>query len=786
MSGPPRTTWNSRVRPLHALILFGALALITLTIGITVVAKGLTASFSQLEHAATQKKAEQVYRALEADLRQLAISNRDYAQWDDAQQYVHTRNSDFIEANFSAETLSAMHVDVVWIVDSTGADIYSTFLDRSTGKAQTPAPAPILEQLRRLQTADRTLQMRSPAERTVYTSQGIAAASAFEISRSNSSGATGAIMLFARYIGPADIARVQETSHLPIQMTVLSAGSHPASALPGEVRAWALQGRSATFILRSGRASITGYALVRDMNRTPVALFATADRRDIFELGLRTTWYLLSCIVALFVVFGALAGGLLLRMLALQTREFEHRNEVQEQDRENKRNLVRQAQRDSLTGLPNRAYLQDRMPRLLQALTGSDRLLAVIYLDLDHFKNVNDSRGHGCGDKLLQVVARRLRAAVSEHDLVARTGGDEFVIVASLMPDMADIASLAERLHAALSAAMMIEGRPVTISASMGVSVCPQDGTDMETLFKHADIALFQAKDAGRTCHQFFSSDMDLRVSEHAELEQALRHAIAANELYMDYQPIVDLTDGKVASLEALMRWRHPELGQISPARFVPIAEKSGLIMEIGQIALREVLAQQRRWLDAGVPVVPIAVNVSPMQLERQDFAALVAQMAAEAQVDPQWVRFEITESALMKEPDKLVSTLRALRVRGSKVLIDDFGTGYSSLSYLGRLPVDILKIDRAFVRDMVGSCGHSPIVEAVIDMAKRLDLATIAEGVETAEQAAMLRKAGCDLAQGFLYSKPVSANQCKLLLDRLQRDNPITDTMVARVLMVS
>jgi diguanylate cyclase (GGDEF)-like protein len=404
-------------------------------------------------------------------------------------------------------------------------------------------------------------------------------------------------------------------------------------------------------------------------------------------------------------------------------------------------------------------------------------------MDLDHFKNVNDSRGHKCGDKLLQVVARRLRAAVSEHDVVARTGGDEFAIVASLLPSREAIASLAERLQAALSAAMMIEGRPVKIGASMGLAVCPQDGTDMDALFRHADIAMFQAKDAGRGGFQFFSNDMNQRISEHAELEQALRQAIAANELYMDYQPIVDLANCKVSSLEALMRWRHPELGQISPARFVPIAEQSGLILELGQFALREVLAQQRRWLDDGVPIVPIAVNVSPLQLERQDFAALVAQMTAQAQVDPQWVRFEITESAVMKEPERLVGTLRTLRERGSKVLIDDFGTGYSSLSYLGRLPVDILKIDRAFVRDMVGAGGQSPIVEAVIDMARRLNLATIAEGVETMDQAAMLREAGCTCAQGYFYSKPVSAAQCRVLLDQLQRDNPITDTMVVRVL---
>jgi diguanylate cyclase (GGDEF)-like protein len=786
MSGQPQKPRSAPVRPLRSLIFFSALALIALAIGVTVVARALTSSFSQLEQSATQQKSEQVYRAFEADLRQLFISNRDYAEWDDAEQFIHTQSPSFISGNFSAETLAAMHVDLVWIVDANGRDVFSTFLDRSKNETLTPAPPQMLEQFRRFQTTDRVLRERSPAERTIHTQRGLAAASAVEISRSNYSSATGAIMLFARYIEPEDIVRIQETSHLPVRMTLLSDDAPAAAALPRQVMAWAIGGHSSTHIRASGSDSITGYALVRDVDRNPVALFATTGNREIFALGLRTTWYLLGCIVALFLVFGALAVGLLLRMLTLKTLDFERRLQVEEQDRDNKRNLIRQAQRDSLTGLPNRVYLQARLPRLLQALTGGDRLLALICLDIDHFKNVNDSRGHKTGDRLLQIVASRLRASVAEHDVVARTGGDDFVIVASLMPDMEAVSRLADRLQSALSTVMMIDDRPVSISASMGLAVCPQDGTDMDALFKHADIALFQAKDAGRSCHRFFSSDMKLRINEHAELEQELRQAIGTSELYMDYQPIVDLMDGHVSSLEALMRWRHPVRGQISPVRFIPVAEKSGLIMEIGQIALREVLLQQRAWLDAGVPVVPIAVNVSPMQLERQDFAALVEQLTSEFGVDPHWVRFEITESAMMKEPEKLVGTLRALRERGSKVLIDDFGTGYSSLSYLGRLPVDILKIDRAFVRDMLGSGGHSPIVEAVIDMARRLKLSTVAEGVETLEQAALLRNAGCEFAQGYLYSRPVSAVHCKGLLEQLRRENPITETMVARVLKAS
>jgi len=249
----------------------------------------------------------------------------------------------------------------------------------------------------------------------------------------------------------------------------------------------------------------------------------------------------------------------------------------------------------------------------------------------------------------------------------------------------------------------------------------------------------------------------------------------------MNYQPIIELRTGRMHSLEALMRWRHPEIGMIAPSQFIPVAEKSGLIVELGQVALRQVLAQLREWIDAKVPIVPIAVNVSPLQFDRSDFAALVVQYAREAGVDPSWLRFEITESALMKEPQKLIGTLKTLRSLGSQILIDDFGTGYSSLSYLNQMPVNTLKIDRAFVRDIGTDTPHQPIINAVIDMARTLHLSTVAEGVETAAQAALLQDLGCDFGQGFFYSKPVSARHCLALLLELQCELPLTDTMLVR-----
>jgi diguanylate cyclase (GGDEF)-like protein len=785
MDGPGATpaAGGTLFRQLRPLLLFCGAALLALAVVVSFAARGLMASFASVERDATRQKAEQVYRAFEADLRQLAISTRDYAEWDDAEAFVRAPDPDFLTRNFSAETLTQMHVDLMWIVDADGNDIYSTLADRASKTSATPAPAELLAQLRPFETRDRSMRERSPAERTLATSFGLVAASAIEIARSDTSNPTGAVLLFARFIEDAEIERVRETSQLPVAMHYLDSASD-SSGLPAPVRSWLAGGAAdGTFVRVLDRAQIAGYSVVRDLQGKTVAVFATDTPRDIFTLGARATWFFVGSVVALLIAFGATAIGLVLRMLKLQRLDFDHRRHAEEQQRENKRSLEKQAQQDALTGLPNRMYVNARLPSLLRTMADSQRLLALVHLDIDHFKNLNDSRGHGSGDQLLQVVAKRLRASVSTHDVVARMGGDEFVIVASLLPDAEAIDRFAARLLAAVGADMLIDGEAVRVTASLGIAVYPRDGVDTESLLKRADIALHQAKESGRSCHRFFTEDMDTRIREQVTLEQSLRRAIGTPEIFLEYQPIVALTDGHVVSLEALMRWRHPEMGLIPPARFIPVAEKSDLIIEIGQQALRGVLLQQREWLDADVPVVPIAVNVSPLQIERLDFAAQVRQLASEIGVDPKWLRFEVTESAMMRQPDKLVGTLRSLRELGSKVLIDDFGTGYSSLSYLDRLPIDIVKIDRAFVRDLTRSFNGSPIVDAVIDIAKRKRLETVAEGVETEEQAAGLRDRGCDYAQGFFYSKPVSAEHCRSMLEHLRREKPLTETMVMRVL---
>ena len=330
---------RSLLRQLRPLVVFCGVTLIALSIGVTLAAQGLMGSFGKVERDATRQKAEQVYRAFEADLRQLAISNRDYAEWDDAQQFMVMRDQGFIDGNFSADTLSEMHVDLVWIVDRDGRDVYSTLVNRATRKAVTPAPSAILKEFRLFQTRDKSLRERAPGERTVLTSRGLAAASAIEITRSDHSNGTGAVMLFARFIEERDIQRVKETSQLPVSMIYLAAPSASGNALPPQVRAWArsARGSASTYVRAVDDEHITGYSLIQDVGRRPVAVFSTEVPREIFALGARTTWYLLASVVALFLAFGATALGLILRLLKLQKLDFEHRERADAQQRMNRK-----------------------------------------------------------------------------------------------------------------------------------------------------------------------------------------------------------------------------------------------------------------------------------------------------------------------------------------------------------------------------------------------------------------------------------------------------------------
>jgi diguanylate cyclase (GGDEF)-like protein/PAS domain S-box-containing protein len=412
---------------------------------------------------------------------------------------------------------------------------------------------------------------------------------------------------------------------------------------------------------------------------------------------------------------------------------------------------------DVLTGLPNRILLRDRLSNALAAARRHKHKVAILFFDLDAFKTANDSLGHSVGDLLLHGVAERLKRCAREEDTVARLGGDEFLVVLTHVNDISEAAVSAERFMDALTARFVIQGHSLSIGCSLGISIFPEHGADSETLIKHADAAMYSAKEGGRNNFQFFTAEMNAQALERLTLENGLRLALDKKELFLVYQPQMNIATGKISGLEALVRWQHPELGLVLPDKFIRIAEDSGLIVEIGEWVLRTACSQARKWQEEGLPAVSIAINVSAVQFRQQGFCELIRRVLRETGLAPHYVELELTESLLLGNAGITISVLQELATMGLTLAIDDFGTGYSSFSYLKRFPVSKLKIDRSFVRDIAVNPDDAAITTAIISMAKSLNLKVIAEGVEDEAQMSFLRAHQCDEIQGYYLSKPLA-----------------------------
>ncbi len=421
------------------------------------------------------------------------------------------------------------------------------------------------------------------------------------------------------------------------------------------------------------------------------------------------------------------------------------------------------AQHDSLTNLPNRALLNDRITQAIELAKRRGTYLALLFLDLDNFKHINDSLGHSTGDKLLQSIAQDLSTCVRSSDTVSRLGGDEFVILLTQDKHAQDAALTADKILTVLAKPHTIAEYVLYITTSIGISVYPADGQDPETLIKNADIAMYHAKERGRNNYQFFKNDMNLRAFERLAIETHLRYALMRQEFVLYYQPKVNLDSGKITGAEALLRWKHPEWGLVLPDRFVQIAEDCGLIVPIGRWVLREACAQAKRWEAAGLKLGSIAVNISALEFRFKDFVAGVQLILNETGLDPCHLQLEITESVLMRDVESSNLILQQLKNMGIKLAVDDFGTGYSSLSYLHQFSIDILKIDQSFVRDI--SCDNGIIASAVIAMGASLKQLVIAEGVEKQDQLAFLKTQHCEEGQGYFFSRPIIAEQFAQLL---------------------
>jgi len=470
----------------------------------------------------------------------------------------------------------------------------------------------------------------------------------------------------------------------------------------------------------------------------------------------------------------------IVRAIGSQIGQFIQRKQAEAALRESEEQLRQIAHYDNLTGLPNRVLFYDRLKQALSQARRNQWTMAVMFLDLDRFKNVNDTLGHGAGDRLLKQVSERLVACVRSGDTAGRLSGDEFAVVLSSLAQPDDAGLVAQKMMAELSRPFDLDGKEVFASASIGITLYPADSTDQETLIRNADTAMYRAKEMGRNRIQFYTPEMNARAMEKLNLENSLRYALARQEFQLHYQPKVSLESGEVTGVEALLRWQHPALGMMSPADFIPMLEETGLIVAAGEWVIRTACAQIRAWQAAGVNPVPIAVNLSARQFQASELGTTIARILEEEGIEHRLLELEITESSIVDNTEEAARTLEFLNSLGVRVAIDDFGTGYSSLSYLKRFPLDALKIDSSFVRDISTDPDDAAITKAIITMAHSLELAVIAEGVETEQQLNFLSANGCDQIQGYIFARALPGNECTALLASGRRlDRPAPGTLL-------
>ncbi|WP_298039001.1 EAL domain-containing protein [uncultured Desulfuromonas sp.] len=449
-----------------------------------------------------------------------------------------------------------------------------------------------------------------------------------------------------------------------------------------------------------------------------------------------------------------------LRGVIESSRDITERLQVEALLEENDKWLQHLAFHDPLTGLPNRALLRDRLKQAMGKARRQERKVALLFLDLDRFKNINDSLGHPAGDRLLMKVAERLRGCVREADTVARQGGDEFLVVLEGVENAGGAAEVARKILRALAGEFVLEGHKLFITTSIGISLFPDDGESLDALLKNSDIAMYHAKAQGRNTYQFYAPTLNVRTEESLVMEASLRAGLEEDQFLLHYQPQHDLETGAIVGVEALLRWEHPTRGLVPPGDFIPLAEETGLIVPLGEWVLERACSQARAWQDAGSPPVRMAVNISPRQFRGARFVERVERVLGQTGLDPELLELEITEGLLMEDVQGAIATLGALKAMGVHLSIDDFGTGYSSLSYLKRFPISKLKIDRSFVAEIAVNPDDAAIAASIIALARNLRLDVIAEGVETKEQVGVLLEKGCRQGQGFLFCRPLPAGE--------------------------
>ena len=728
-------------------------------------------SFLQLEQKQVRDTLSQVKAAIQQMENALSTTVTDWSVWDDTYRFVGDKNQAYIKANQTLGTYSSVNVSFMLFFDASGKLVYSRAVN-SDATQFVPLPEGLSQYLSPKGKLVYQPGLNSGAKGLVHLPSGIYFVASHAITTSNRTGPVHGTLVLGRLLNESTMQALKELTQVDLSLHKVSSLNSPAmKKVYG-----ALLGGQDHLIQQKNEKNITGFTTLNDVNDKPIAILEVDMGRNVYLIGLKTIWYYngVFLVYSVFLVLGLfyllnrlivrriekLSAGLMQPISGSQstpditTRFSDEVSSIEA--------LYNQAMHDPLTGIANRSFLYQRFKYYVD--NKPETKIGILFLDLDYFKRVNDSLGHEVGDTLLTQVADQIKACIRPSDVAARLGGDEFVVML-VDSDNEQTQRVLDRLYKRFLDPFMVDSHELYLSISMGISQYPDDGSDLHTLLKQADIALYRAKEAGRSHYQYYSSAMQQRIQDACQQEIELQKAIDHQELCLHYQPIYDIKTAKIVSVEALLRWQHPEKGLLNASEIIPIAEKSGLIIPIGRWVLNTACNQVKSWQVSGLPIVPVTVNLSVQQTKHTSLVELVMEALEKSGLSAQYLELELTETGFIEITSKVLSELQALRAMGVQLAVDDFGAGYSGLGCLKRLPASKIKIDRTFIKDVLNDEDDRAIVNAIILIAHQLKKQVIAEGVETDEQYQYLKNNNVDAAQGNYLAPPVSAAQCESLL---------------------
>jgi diguanylate cyclase (GGDEF)-like protein len=694
-------------------------------------------SYARLEEEYTGENVRRALSTINDNLAQLNTVVGDYSGWDEAYRFVNDGNAAFIKTNLNDNIFPKLRLNLLAYVGNSGKIIYAKGYDLSRERVA-PFPEGLLKHLTVSGPLLRHETIESATTGVLLLPEGILLVASRPVLTSEYKGPVNGTLIMGRFLDAAETRRLADISHLSLKFYRFD--DPVATPDVRTIRPLLSRGPSIRIRQRNGE-TISGYALIDDIYNAPAVIAKIDMQRKIYKQGLKTVVYYIAWIMGGCIIFALISHFLYAKLIM--------------------------ANHDPLTGLPNRTLFLDRLRQALAKKELSGKMLAVVFLDLDQFKFINNSLGHHVGDLLLKEVAARLNGCLRSTDTVSRLGGDEFTMILDDMAMLEDSVLVADKIFSAFATPFRLEDHEVFVTPSVGISLYPADGKTAEELLRNADTAMFHAKEKGRNNYQFFAEELNARMSERLSLKTGLRRALQRDEFLLHYQPRIDLATGRVACAEALIRWQHPEKGLISPATFIPLAEETGLITPIGEWVLRTACAQNKSWQVVGLPPMRVSVNVSVRQFTQQNIADVIRDILAETGLGPEFLELEITESVIMVNPDKAIRTLDELKGMGISIAIDDFGTGYSSLMNLKRFPVDMIKIDRSFISGIAVEKRDETLVSTIISMGHNLGLGVVAEGVETDEQLTFLAERGCQEVQGFYLSEPLPPASLNMHLEK-------------------